>query len=136
MKINLKKSTKGLTLIEMTIVILIILSLIGVLFIGFKFYKDGADKATCLARISNAQKEVRSYQNMKLQTTDDDIVPSVMATAGLTTIQQIETGKDNLCPGGGSYAIAAKFPAVGTAAVTCSGGAADNLHKPESTDGW
>lgn len=63
-KLNLK-NVKGMTLIELTVVILVLLSLISVLFIGAKAWKDGADRANCVVYIGQYQKGVRSWANMK-----------------------------------------------------------------------
>ena len=55
---------KGITLLELTVVILVLLSLIGVLFIGARAWKRGSDKATCVMNIRNVQQAVRSHQNL------------------------------------------------------------------------
>ncbi|MDF1714657.1 MAG: type II secretion system protein [Akkermansiaceae bacterium] len=56
---------KGLTLIELTVVILVLLALITVLFIGGRAWKKGSDRAGCILNIRNAQQAVRSYQNLR-----------------------------------------------------------------------
>jgi prepilin-type N-terminal cleavage/methylation domain-containing protein len=63
-KLNLQ-ANKGMTLIELTVVILVLLSLISVLFIGAKAWKDGADRSDCIVYIGQFQKAVRSYANMR-----------------------------------------------------------------------
>jgi len=65
MKLN--KTTKkqaGLTLIEITLVIAVLLGLISVLFIGVSAYKEGSNRSKCILTISSVQKAVRSYQNL------------------------------------------------------------------------
>ena len=55
------KSNKGMTLIELTVVILVLLSLISVLFIGARAWMRGSDRANAALLIRNAQQGVRSH---------------------------------------------------------------------------
>ena len=64
MKLNNLKKQAGLTLIEVTLVIAVLLGLISVLFIGVSAYKEGSNRSKCILNISNVQKAVRSYQNL------------------------------------------------------------------------
>ena len=57
---NKAKRTKGMTLLELTVVILVLLSLISVLFIGARAWKKGSDRAACILNIRNFQQAVRS----------------------------------------------------------------------------
>ena len=66
MKMN-KTATKlkpGMTLIEITVVILVLLTLIAVLFIGANIYKKGANRAACILNIRNIHQAVRADQNL------------------------------------------------------------------------
>lgn len=56
---------KGVTLLELTVVISMILTLLSTLFISATYYRDGATRATCVAQITQIQKGVRSYQNLE-----------------------------------------------------------------------
>lgn len=58
------KSSKGMTLIELTVVILVLLSLISVLFIGARAWMRGSDRAGAALLIRNAQQGVRSHSNI------------------------------------------------------------------------
>ena len=60
---NTKRSA-GLTLLELTVVILVLLALIGILFFGASAFKKGADRAASILVIRNTQQAVRSYSNM------------------------------------------------------------------------
>ncbi len=53
-----------MTLLELTVVILVLLSLISILFIGARAWKRGSDRAICIIHIQSAQKGVRSYANL------------------------------------------------------------------------
>ncbi len=68
MKLSPSKSLKrksGMTLLELTVVILVLLSLISILFIGARAWKKGSDRAGCILNIRNIQQAVRGDQNMK-----------------------------------------------------------------------
>ena len=53
-----------MTLLELTVVILVLLSLISILFIGARAWKKGSDRAASILQIRNVQQAVRSYANM------------------------------------------------------------------------
>jgi prepilin-type N-terminal cleavage/methylation domain-containing protein len=57
------KRTKGLTLIELSIVVSLILSLISILFYGMASYKDQSDAARCKVKLSQLHKNIRSFGN-------------------------------------------------------------------------
>lgn len=54
----------GMSLLELTAVILVLLTLITILFIGAKAWKRGSDRAICIIHIQDVQKGVRSYSNL------------------------------------------------------------------------
>ena len=65
MKLNLnKKGQAGMTLIEITLVIAVLLGLISVLFIGVAAYKKGSDRAKCILNIATVQKAVRCFSGV------------------------------------------------------------------------
>jgi prepilin-type N-terminal cleavage/methylation domain-containing protein len=61
---NIRKSPQGVTLIELSVVIAVILVLISVLFIGASYYRDSANDAACQISQSSIQKGVDSYFNI------------------------------------------------------------------------
>ncbi|QTN33779.1 hypothetical protein HZ994_16150 [Akkermansiaceae bacterium] len=61
---NMKASKSGMTLLELTVVILVLLSLISILFIGARAWKRGSDRAASILTIRNSQQAVRSFSNM------------------------------------------------------------------------
>ena len=130
-----KTATKlkpGMTLIEITVVILVLLTLIAVLFIGANIYKKGADRAACILNIRNTHQAVRANQNLKGIDIGDDLDTAAIYGEGL----YIET--EPTCPtDAGAYIEVATYPAVGTVAATCEDyGAAAEDHAPDNTDGW
>ncbi len=127
MKITPKrKNESGLTLIEITVVIAVLLGLIAVLFIGVQNYREATNKSRCIMQISAVQKAVRSHQNLN----------DVATGASLTQTDLVGTGKliasAPVCPSGGTYTWLGTAPAIGTAYLTCS----TSGHVPADTSGW
>ena len=60
-----KNSKSGMTLLELTVVILVLLSLISILFIGARAWKKGSDRAANILNIRNAQQAVRGHANVR-----------------------------------------------------------------------
>ena len=127
MKLNhTRKHEAGLTLIEITVVIAVLLGLIAVLFIGVQNYREATNKSRCIMQISAVQKAVRSHQNL------NDV-----ATGGtLTQSDLVGTGKlisvAPICPSGGTYTWLGTVPAIGTAYLTCN----STGHAPADAAGW
>ena len=59
------KRKAGMTLLELTVVILVLLSLITILFIGARAWKKGADRSTNLINLRNCQQAMRGHQNTR-----------------------------------------------------------------------
>lgn len=59
-----RRPLRGMTLLELTVVILVLLSLITILFIGARSWKRGSDRTICIINLQNVQKGVRSYANL------------------------------------------------------------------------
>ena len=59
------KSKSGMTLLELTVVILVLLSLISILFIGARAWKKGSDRAANILNIRNVQQAVRGHANIR-----------------------------------------------------------------------
>ncbi|MGB0993884.1 MAG: type II secretion system protein [Akkermansiaceae bacterium] len=138
----------GMTLIEITVVILVLLTLIGVLFIGANIYKQGADRAACILNIRNIHQAVRANQNLNgKNATTDPIVRADIIGAGKYIEEEPTCPKNSqigTTPAGASaaltsdYSLVANYPAVGTAATGCDQFAAeaDGGHVPASVKGW
>ena len=129
MKLNNIKKQAGLTLIEVTLVIAVLLGLISVLFIGVSAYKEGSNRSKCILNISNVQKAVRSYQNLYEKNVGDALVQATIAGSG-KLLETVPT-----CPSGGTYTWLGTIPAVGTAYLTCDQSSTKN-HVPTTTAGW
>jgi len=131
MKVKLnKKGQAGLTLIEVTLVIAVLLGLISVLFIGVAAYKKGSDRAKCILNISTVQKAIRSYANMYEKDPGDTVATGDYIGAGLF-IENVPT-----CPSTGTYTFQTEVPVAGVAMVDCSLAGGTTLHVPSDLAGW
>ena len=74
------KAKSGMTLLELTVVILVLLSLISILFIGARAWKKGSDRSANIMNIRNTQQAIRGHQNLKelnsatMPSSQDDII--------------------------------------------------------------
>lgn len=121
-----------MTLLELTVVILVLLSLISILFIGARAWKRGSDRAGCIMQIRNVQQAVRSYTNL-------NGLNAGVTVSGLKTLL-IGNGKfverTPTCPGAGSYTYQNDaIPNVGTLYMTCSLATSES-HVPNSYVEW
>ncbi len=135
MKLNNIKKQAGLTLIEVTLVIAVLLGLISVLFIGVTAYREGSNRAKCILNITNVQKAVRSYQNLfELVGPEAGGDVSDLAEGDIIgdgkMIAQTPT-----CPSAGEYTFGTAVPSIGEAYLTCSL-ATSQQHVPADLTGW
>lgn len=133
MKTNFKsrgRFRRGLTLIELTVVILVLLALITVLFIGGRAWKKGADRSGCIINIRNVQQAIRSHQNLTLM---NDGAPIDILADLVGPGNYVESTP--ACPGGGTYAYVSNIPSLGTLAMTCSLQTSEQ-HVPATITGW
>lgn len=119
-----------MTLLELTVVIVVVLSLVAILFVGASGWKKGADRSACILNIRNAQSAVRAYQNIR----------AVSEGSALNMFTEI-IGPDNFlannpeCPGGGTYEHITHMPFPGELALKCD--LADSqVHIPSDCDDW
>lgn len=115
------KGPKGVTLIELTVVIAIILVLISVLFVGANYYRTNANTAACIVNITNMHKAGRSVQNIT------NAAPTALTDFIGTGLPITATPA---CPASGTYAFGSA--AVGSSLVTCN----VTGHAPANTAGW
>ena len=126
------KTKSGMTLIELTVVILVLLSLISILFVGARAWKRGSDRAGCIMNIRNVQQGMRSFQNMNGHSPGDTVGGAQGEIIGTDKFVESQPA----CPGAGTYTIGGDaLPAVGTLYMTCSL-AATKEHQPEDHGDW
>lgn len=121
-----------MTLIELTVVILVLLSLISILFVGARAWKRGSDRAGCIMNIRNVQQGMRSFQNMNGHNPGDSVGGAQAEIIGSDKF--VETTP--ICPGPGTYAIGGDdLPEVGDLYMTCDQDT-DLNHAPVSHLDW
>jgi prepilin-type N-terminal cleavage/methylation domain-containing protein len=59
------KAKSGMTLLELTVVILVLLSLISILFVGARAWKRGSDRSANIMNLRNTQQAMRGHQNTR-----------------------------------------------------------------------
>lgn len=62
---NCSKFQSGMTLLEITVVIVVLLTLLSVLFVGASAWKRGADRTNAILIIRGAQSGMRSHTNIE-----------------------------------------------------------------------
>ncbi len=119
----------GMTLLELTVVILVLLSLISILFIGARAWKKGSDRAGCVINIRNAQQALRAHQNV-------NAFPDGVAINLLTDIMGANGYiRTPTCPSGGGYEYLTEIPSTGTLVMWCSLAGTDS-HVPSDYSDW
>jgi type II secretory pathway pseudopilin PulG len=103
----------GMTLIEISLVIALLLGLIAVVFLGIGSYRKGSDKAKCKMQLAAAQKAVRSQANFQ----NLDMGAAFTSTDAFGPGLALEN--EPVCPSGGTLTWAGTIPAIGTAYGTC-----------------
>jgi len=106
------KRKAGMTLLELTVVILVLLSLISILFIGARAWKKGSDRAANILNIRNVQQAVRGHMNM------NNIDTPAAAGTGVALLNAVIVGTDKYLkaptgPATVTYTYLDKAPAVG-----------------------
>lgn len=120
---------RGLTLIEVTLVVATLLGLISVLFIGVGSYKEGSNRAVCVQQVASMQKAMRSYCNMH------QIEPGQTVTNLKSRIIQPSgfIRQEPTCPSGGEYTfVEGEVPGMGVLYMSCS----IPEHQPSNNTGW
>jgi hypothetical protein len=121
----------GMTLIEISLVIALLLGLIAVVFLGIGSYRAGADKAKCKMQLASVQKAVRAGSNFQALEIGDALADTSVFGAGLMMASA------PTCPSGGVITWAATVPAIGTPYGNCAyvlGGTSHVLGAADTTD--
>ncbi|NNC88036.1 MAG: hypothetical protein HKN82_06190 [Akkermansiaceae bacterium] len=122
-----------MTLLELTVVILVLLALIAALFVGANSWKSGSDRAGCIINQRHVQSAVRSYANMHAIAFGEDISPVNLETA-LIANGYFENYPE--CPGNGIYTRTGNVvPPLGELYMTCSLAVNAN-HEPKNPADW
>ena len=111
------KRASGMTLLELTVVILVLLSLISILFVGARAWKKGSDRAANIMNIRNVQQAVRAHQNMQGMLEGDALLEDKIFGNG-TTEGYLKKPKPPSVDIATDYAFGATVPAIGTLYIT------------------
>jgi type II secretory pathway pseudopilin PulG len=123
---------RGMTLLELTVVILVLLSLISVLFIGANAWKQGSDRTLCIMNLQNVQKGVRSFANLNGYNAGATVTGLEGQVIGLGRF--VEAMPE--CPGDGVYTSGGDvIPNIGALYFNCSL-AATQEHEPMGAEDW
>ena len=129
--LTMKRKT-GMTLLELTVVILVLLSLISILFIGARAWKRGSDRAANILNIRNVQQAVRAHANVR----------NLLEGATLASTEIIGSGKylNSVSPPitDITYSYLGTVPAIGTlyCVATYGGDATAADYGPTNTGEW
>ncbi len=126
------KRKSGMTLLELTVVILVLLSLISILFIGARAWKKGSDRAANILNIRNVQQAVRAHANVR----------NILEGASLADTEIIGSGKYLNSVSAPitdiSYTYLATVPTIGQLYCVASytGSATSGDYAPTNTGEW
>lgn len=121
-----------MTLVELTVVILVLLTLMAVLFMSAKAWKRGSDRTLCLMNLQNVQKGVRGYMNLYGFAPGQTVTSLKSKVIGLGCFVETEPA----CPRDGVYTYGGDIvPSVGVLYITCSL-ATSETHEPSNYIDW
>lgn len=137
------KAKSGMTLLELTVVILVLLSLISILFIGARAWKRGSDRAASILMIRNVQQAVRSHANMNQIAVGGEMLKTSLFGPDLFMENDPTSAKEDGTtrhPAGTGYAFTVAsetVPEVGTLYMTTTGPDTVYFNPAEGTyDDW
>jgi type II secretory pathway pseudopilin PulG len=137
---------RGITLIELTVIIVVILTLVGVMAIGSRAWKRASDRSACVMNARNFQMATRSYQNMRgyyfggqpaLEYGTQNIAHHLLAKGYITQGLHDQAKGMRPCAGGGTYSNDAPdvFPMPGQLYMKCSLSVSQE-HEPDNFADW
>jgi hypothetical protein len=139
---------RGITLVELTVVIFVLLALTTVVFVGSRAWKRGSDRAACVLNLRNVQVATRSYQNMyvyregsqpDLRYGTRDIARHLVEGSYINHELFDRMKRVRPCPGGGFYECGTPdvFPPQGQLYLQCSLSKSERHgFEPESVKNW
>jgi type II secretory pathway pseudopilin PulG len=129
------KRKAGMTLLELTVVILVLLSLISILFVGARAWKKGSDRSTNILNLRNAQQAVRGHANMNPDVTliNEAVIfgPDGNGEGGYLRKPETPTGVESYTGG-----TAAPAPGILWLTAAYEAGSANMAPSTEMTKDW
>ncbi len=129
---NMKRKS-GMTLLELTVVILVLLSLISILFIGARAWKKGSDRAANILNIRNVQQAVRAHANVRGLLEGATLASTEIVAPG-KYLNSVTSPNTDI-----TYAYGSVVPAIGTlylVATYLNGSTTDYAPTTGSTSEW
>lgn len=137
---------RGLTFLELTIVIAVMLAMTAMLFFGVRSWRAGTDRAACVLTQRNVQLAMRSYQNMygfseggspTAYGGSQNIVEQLYLREFINDEYYSYLRGERLCSGSGAYSVPSPtiFPVEGVLFMRCSLGSTRD-HEPPDITGW
>ncbi len=137
---------RGLSLLELTVVIATLIALISVLFVGSRAWKRGSDRAGCVLTLRNVQMATRSYQNLYgynfggrpyAENGTQDIALHLYKKGYIERNLYDRARGEMACPSGGTYEcpLPDVFPHQGQLYMACSLSEKEG-HAPVSHSDW
>ena len=137
---------RGVTFLELALVIGMMLALISILFVAARTWRAGSDRSKCIINQRTIQLGVRSFQNMYGYAHGSGLQAGEGTTSIVEALRDREFINQRLydsatgtrtCPAGGSYTVPdpTVFPEEGTLFMACSF-ADTRRHVPENSDSW
>ena len=112
---NVKRHPRGMTLIEITLVITILLSLATIIFLGVASFNKGSARAKCVLQQAKLHKMALAYANLNQLNLGDSAPDLITTLVNDTYIPQTP-----LCPDTGNYTFLSSIPRQAEHFVTCS----------------
>ena len=139
-------SRRGMTLLELTVAISVLLGLISILFIGSRAWKRGSDRSTCILNLRSVQVAARSYQNLYgynsggrpyAENGTQDIARHLFDKGYIEKNLYEQATGTRPCPAGGGYTCPFPdlFPQQGELYMKCSLSSTEE-HEPPSHETW
>jgi type II secretory pathway pseudopilin PulG len=110
------KPKSGMTLLELTVVILVLLSLISILFIGARAWKKSADRSANILNVRNCQQAMRGHQNTRNYLATEAVTTDVIF--GTTAAPGYLKKPTPPIPLAGGYTFGGTYGAPGTLWIT------------------
>ena len=139
-------SRRGITLLELALVIIVLLGFVSLAFVATRAWKRGSERSLCILTLRNMQMAARSYQNLhgydygarpdEENGTQD--IAQHLHDKGYIEDQLFNRASGVApCPSGGGYDCPSPdiFPEPGQLYMKCSLSATAG-HQPSSTSNW
>ncbi len=137
---------RGLTLLELTVVLIILLALVSIMSIGARAWLRGSERTSCILTLRNVQVAARSYQNLYgynyggrpyAERGTQDIVEHLHNKGYIEETIYKQSRGSAPCAAGGTYTCPRPdiFPLEGELFMNCSLSESAK-HVPSSHDDW